>query len=89
MVESGPPNKRLKLPEGWSWLSNEENDMRRYEQVSGAFFCLLAVVQLARVTLRWPVQVAGVAVPLWASVLAFLLASAFAIWAFRAAKGVA
>jgi hypothetical protein len=60
--------------------------MRRYEQVSGAFFCLLAALQLTRLLLRWPVQVAGVAVPLWASVLAFLVASIFAIWAFRAAK---
>jgi len=63
--------------------------VRRYEQVSGAFFCLLAVLQLTRVVLRWPVQVADVAVPLWASVLAFLVVSALAIWAFRAAKGAA
>jgi hypothetical protein len=63
--------------------------VRRYEQVSGAFFCLLAVAQLTRVVLHWPVQVADVAVPLWASILAFLVASTFAIWAFRAAKGVA
>jgi len=31
--------------------------MRRYEQVSGAFFCLVAAVQLTRLVLRWPVQV--------------------------------
>jgi hypothetical protein len=67
----------------------EENDMRRYEQVSGAFFCLLAVVQLTRVVLHWPVQVADVVIPLWASLLAFVIASTFAIWAFRAAKGTA
>jgi hypothetical protein len=63
--------------------------MRRYEQVSGAFFCLLAVVQLTRVILHWPVQVADVGVPLWASIVAFVVASGFAIWAFRAARGVA
>jgi len=63
--------------------------MRRYAQVSGAFFCLLAAVQLMRVVSRWPVQVAEVAVPLWASILAFLVASTFAVWAFRAAKGTA
>jgi len=67
----------------------EENDMRRYEQVSGAFFCLVAAVQLTRLVLRWPVQVADVAVPLWASVLALLVTSALAIWAFRAAQGAA
>ena len=38
--------------------------MRRYEQVSGAFFCLVAAAQLTRVLLGWPVQVADVAVPL-------------------------
>jgi len=60
--------------------------MSRYEQASGAFFCLIAAVHLTRVVFRWPVQVADVAVPLWASVLAFLVAAAFATWAFRVAK---
>ena len=63
--------------------------MRRYEQVSGAFFSVVAAVQLMRVILGWPVQVAGVAVPLGASVLAFLITTAFAIWAFRTAKSAA
>lgn len=63
--------------------------MRRYVQVSGAFFCLLAAVQLTRTILGWPVQVATVTVPLWPSVLAFLIASTFAIWAFRATRGAA
>ena len=63
--------------------------MRRYEQVSGAFFGLLAAVQLTRFVLHWPVQVADVAVPLWASLLAFCVALTFAIWAFRAAKSAA
>jgi hypothetical protein len=63
--------------------------MRRYEQVSGVFFCLVAAAQLTRVLLGWPVRVADVAVPVWASVLAFLVTSAFAIWAFRAAKRAA
>ncbi len=63
--------------------------MRRYGQVSGAFFSLVAAAQLTRVLLGWPVRVADVAVPVWASVLAFLVTSALAIWAFRAAKGAA
>ncbi len=60
--------------------------MRRYELVSGAFFSLLAVVQLTRVVLGWPVQVAAVTVPVWASVLACLVAGSFAAWAFRSAR---
>jgi CBS-domain-containing membrane protein len=63
--------------------------MHRYVQVSGAFFGVLAAVQLTRTLLRWPVQVADVTVPIWASALAFVIASAFAIWALRTAKGAA
>ena len=57
--------------------------MRRYELVSGAFFSVLALVQLTRVVLGWPVQVAAVAVPVWASLLACVVAGSFAVWAFR------
>ena len=63
--------------------------MRRYVQVSGAFFCLLALVQLARAIMRWPVQVNGLAVPVWVSAVAFLIASAFAVWAFRSSRRIA
>jgi hypothetical protein len=63
--------------------------MLRYHQVSGAFFCLLAAVQLTRLLLRWPVQVADVAVPLWPSFVAVLVTATFATWAFRTAKGAA
>ena len=63
--------------------------MRRYVQVSGAFFCLLAAVQLTRALFRWRVQVADATVPVWVSVLAFLVASSFALWAFRAARSAA
>ena len=63
--------------------------MRRYEQVSGAFFSFLAIMQLTRAVLGWPIQVAAVAVPVWASVVAFLVTGSLAIWAFRAAKGAA
>jgi hypothetical protein len=60
--------------------------MRRYTQVSGAFFSLLALVQLARTLLAWPVQVASVNVPVWPSGIAFLIAGSFAVWAFRSAR---
>ena len=61
--------------------------MRRYELVSGVFFSLLALVQLTRVVLGWPVQVAAVTIPIWASVLAGLLAGSLAVWAFRSSRG--
>jgi hypothetical protein len=57
--------------------------MRRYEQVSGAFFSLLAIIQLTRLLMRWPVQVASVNVPLWASAVAVIVTATLATWAFR------
>ena len=63
--------------------------MRRYELVSGAFFFLLAIVQLTRVALGWPVQVPTVTVPIWASVLACLVAGSLAVWGFRTSQSAA
>lgn len=57
--------------------------MKRYTLFSGIFFALIALLQLTRVVLQWKVNVAGVDVPLWASIVAFLLAGSFAIWALR------
>ena len=59
--------------------------MRRYELVSGIFFSILALAQLTRTLLGWPVQVAGFTVPVWFSGVAFLIAGGLALWAFRAA----
>jgi hypothetical protein len=63
--------------------------MRRYELVSGTLFSLLALVQLTRAVLGWPVQVAAVTVPVWASVFACLVAGSFAVWGFRSSRGAA
>ena len=60
--------------------------MARYARVSGAVFTLLALVQLTRTVLGWPIEVAGVAIPLWVSGLAFAITASLALWAFRAAR---
>jgi hypothetical protein len=57
--------------------------MRRYEQVSGAFFGLLALAQLTRAILRLPAQVGTVSIPVWWSFGAFLVTGGLAIWAVR------
>jgi hypothetical protein len=57
--------------------------MRRYIQTSGAFLALLALVQLTRALSGWPVQVATVAVPIWASAVAFIITASLATWAFH------
>jgi hypothetical protein len=57
--------------------------MRRYEKVSGTVFAIVALVQLTRILLGWPVQVDLFTVPIWFSVVAFLVTGGLAIWAFR------
>jgi hypothetical protein len=61
--------------------------MRRYTLVSGVFLTLLTCVQLLRVLLRWPVRVAGIDVPLWASGVAAAIVGSLALWAFRVRAG--
>ena len=60
--------------------------MRRYVMVSGTFLGLLTLVQLLRLLLRWPVQVAGVDIPLWFSGIAVIIVGSLSIWAFRTAS---
>lgn len=57
--------------------------MRRYTMVSGIFFTLLAIVQITRLVMQWPVRVATYDVPVWTSAIAALIAGSLAIWAFR------
>lgn len=59
--------------------------MRRYEMVSGVIFTIVALVQLIRTVLGWPVQVDLFTVPVWFSAIAFLVTSGMAIWGFRSA----
>jgi len=60
--------------------------MRRYEQVSGALFAFIALVQLTRSVLGWPITVGNTSIPIWGSIVALLVTGSMAIWAFRAAK---
>jgi len=59
--------------------------MRRYAQVSGTFFAMVAIGQLFRAMMRLPLQVADISVPVWASVCAFIVTAALSVWAFRSA----
>ena len=59
--------------------------MPRYERVSGVIFTVMALAQLTRTVLGWPVQVDGFNVPIWVSGVAFLITAALASWAFRSA----
>jgi hypothetical protein len=57
--------------------------MRTYLQISGTLFGLIAVGHLLRLFRHWPVDLAGYAVPLWASWLGLLLAGGLSVWALR------
>ncbi len=57
--------------------------MRRYELVSGIAFSIIALAQLTRTLLGWPVQVDLFTVPVWVSGVAFLVTASLAVWAFR------
>jgi hypothetical protein len=65
----------------------EELVMRRYELVSGTIFAIVSLVQLTRIVLGWPVQIDLFTVPVWFSGVAFIVAGALSIWAFRTAGG--
>ena len=57
-----------------------------YVVVSGVFFGLLAIVQAVRALNQWPVQIATVELPVWASWIAFAVAASFCAWAFASRR---
>jgi hypothetical protein len=63
--------------------------MRRYELVSGTIFAIVSLVQLTRILMGWPVQIDLFTVPVWFSVVAFIVTCALSIWAFRSGRGPA
>lgn len=63
--------------------------MRRYAQVSGTFLGVVALGQLIRAVMGWPLQVADTSVPVWASVCASAFTAALAVWAYRAVQHAA
>jgi hypothetical protein len=54
-----------------------------YILLSGLIFAAVAIAQLTRIVMRWPLLIAGVSIPMWASVVAFFVAGGLAVWALR------
>jgi hypothetical protein len=50
-------------------------------------FALVALVQLARFVLAWPVSVNGVQIPVWVSAAAGVVAALLAVMLWREATG--
>ena len=57
--------------------------MKPFTMVAIVVFALVALLQLLRVALGWEVTVNGVSVPLWASVIACVVAAALALMLWR------
>ena len=59
--------------------------MKPFTTVAVVVFALIAVLQLLRFASGWEVTVNGVAVPIWASGIAFLVAAGLAVMLWREA----
>ena len=57
--------------------------MRPFSTIAAVVFVVVAVLQLLRFSLGWEVLVNGWSIPLWASVIAFLVAATLAVMVWR------
>ena len=57
--------------------------MKPFTLIAIVVFALVAILQLARFVLNWEVNVNGIAIPVWASGIAFLIAATLAIMVWR------
>ncbi len=58
----------------------------QYTLVSGIVFGIVSLIQLIRAIEDWPVQIGPIAVPVWFSWIAFVVAGGLCVWAFRSAR---
>ena len=54
-----------------------------YPRVSGTIFALVALAHLYRAIQALPVQAGSLAIPVWLSWVAFVVAGGLAVWGFR------
>ena len=59
--------------------------MKPVTTVAVLVFSLVALLQLLRVVMGWEVTITGVMIPIWASVIAFVVAAALATMLWREA----
>ena len=57
--------------------------MKPFTTAAIVVFALVALLQLLRVALGWEVRVNGIIIPLWASVIACVVAAALAFMLWR------
>jgi len=54
--------------------------------IAAGLFALIGALQLVRCIMGWEVTVNGIAIPVWASGIAFVIAAALAIMLWREAR---
>jgi len=60
--------------------------LKPFATIAVVVFSLVALLQLTRIALGWAVTINGVAIPLWASVVAGVVAAALAFMLWRESK---
>ena len=60
--------------------------MKPFTLIAALVFGLVALLQMMRLMLGWPVVVNGFAIPLWASAVACLVAAVLAVMVWREAR---
>ena len=57
--------------------------MKPFTTIAIVVFACVALLQLIRLIEAWPVQIDGLAVPVWASAVAFVIASILSVMLWR------
>jgi len=57
--------------------------MKPFTAIAVVVFSLVALLQLLRILSGWEITVNGIAIPIWASVIAFVVAAALATMLWR------
>ncbi|QJR13534.1 hypothetical protein [Usitatibacter palustris] len=60
--------------------------MKPFTAMSIALLSLVSVVQLIRLVLGWDVSINGIAIPLWASGIAFIVSGGLAVMLWRESR---
>ena len=60
--------------------------MKPFSLIAAVVFALVALLQLVRFVLEWPVVINGINIPQWASAIAFLVATGLAVMVSREAR---
>jgi hypothetical protein len=56
---------------------------KTYCAISATLFTMVSIAHLLRLILGWPVDIAGLSVPMFVSLMGFAVPGSLAIWGFR------